>query len=112
MTEALYAWDSVSAVDIESATRRVLNASSGSSGPKPKPPAGGVNSIVVRLDEDIDEDDTDPHPAEVMELTGGEWHGTKTFVRVRSTGNESLDKDRRYIAVPIGNGGLVVGGGV
>lgn len=111
MTEQLYAWDGPSAADINAATQRVLGAGRSASGPRPRPPVGKINSIVVRLDDDIDEDDTNEHAAEVMELVGSSWRGTKTFVRVRSTGMRDLERDTRYIAIPVGNGGLVVGGG-
>lgn len=112
MAEELYAWDAVSAADIRTATARVLGAAVPASGPQQRVSVGRVNPVVVRLDDDIDEQDSNEHPAEIMELNGDSWVGTKTFVRVKSTGAAALDRDTRHIAVPVGNSGLVVGGGV
>jgi hypothetical protein len=71
-------------------------------------PSGGSRPVVVRLDEDIDEDDADEHPAEVLELRGGAWQGTKQYVMVRNAGSLEIEKDAKLSAIPIPNVGLCV----
>lgn len=70
--------------------------------------SGTVQTVVVRVDENIDEDDASQHPAEVMERKNGDWQGTGAYVLVRNAGSVAIDKDSRLVAVPVGNAGLCV----
>lgn len=69
-------------------------------------PSGGSRPVVVRLEEDIDEDDFDEHPAEVLD----NGRRTKTYVMVRNAGQLPLEKDAKLTAIPIPNAGLCVCG--